>query len=221
MVGDLKLNDMEKVTPAMYIDMIREHLAQHDVSFAFFEETPEARRGEATVTMMDVQSQVNRLYLAADAVVLPSLNEVLPMVLCEAMAFSRPVVSTSIDAIPEAVTHGDNGFLVAPGDEGVPALAEHIEALSEDAALAVRMGSAGRERVLRQFSLDVMGRAYRAVVDEIVCGGVSPLVAAAPTHAMATAGSAQAAAHTALLDAAPSASMAHATASGMPLTKAA
>ena len=42
--------------------------------------------------------------MAADVVVVASLNEVLPLVICESMAFERPVVCSNIDAIPEALS---------------------------------------------------------------------------------------------------------------------
>ena len=48
--------------------------------------------------------------MAADVVVVPSLNEVLPLVICEAMAFERPVICSRIDAIPEAVSDNVEGF---------------------------------------------------------------------------------------------------------------
>eukprot|EP00438_Fugacium_kawagutii_P033147 Skav231176 [mRNA] locus=scaffold425:6924:10987:+ [translate_table: standard] len=58
---------------------------------------------------------VLRFYMAADVVLVASLNEVLPLVICESMAFERPVVCSKIDAIPEALTDGVEGYLVPPG----------------------------------------------------------------------------------------------------------
>ena len=86
-----------------------------------------ALSGRAQVTMMDIQSQVLRFYMAADVVVVPSLNEVLPLVICEAMAFQKPVICSRIDAIPEAVTDGVEGLLIPPKDEH--ALADAIYTL--------------------------------------------------------------------------------------------
>ena len=50
---------------------------------------------------------------ACDIVVLPSLNEGLPIVLCEALACGKPVVATKVAGTPELVNK-DVGFLVKP-----------------------------------------------------------------------------------------------------------
>ena len=58
----------------------------------------------------------------ARALVLPSFAEGLPVVIMEAMALRRPVISTYVAGIPELVRPGENGWLVPAGD--VEALAE-------------------------------------------------------------------------------------------------
>lgn len=75
--------------------------------------------------------------------------DVLPTVITEAMAAGRPVVSTTVAGVPELVVDGQTGFLAAPGD--VPAIADAL-ALLADRALRERMGQAGRERFLAQFT---------------------------------------------------------------------
>lgn len=79
---------------------------------------------------------------AADIFVLPSLVEGLPIALMEAMALGVPVVATQINAVPEAVRNGVNGFLVQPGD--AVALAEAFERLADDAPLRIRIGNEAR-----------------------------------------------------------------------------
>lgn len=75
---------------------------------------------------------------------LPSLSEGLPMALLEAMAAGLPVVASSTGGIPEVVTHGVEGFLVAPGD--VDDLTQRLGELLDDPDLAERMGAAARAR---------------------------------------------------------------------------
>src|SRR5260370_40704108 len=53
---------------------------------------------------------------AARALVLPSFAEGLPVVIMEAMALRRPVISTFIAGIPELVKSGEHGWLMPAGD---------------------------------------------------------------------------------------------------------
>ncbi len=48
--------------------------------------------------------------------ILPSHNEGLPISILEAMAYSMPVISTTVGGIPEIVKNGENGVLVTPAD---------------------------------------------------------------------------------------------------------
>lgn len=75
-----------------------------------------------TLTGHQTQEQVRRRLREADIFALHSIidphgaSDMAPTVLMEAMATGRPAVSTRIVAIPEIVTHGENGWLVEPGD---------------------------------------------------------------------------------------------------------
>ena len=98
--------------------------------------------------------QVAHELQAARALVLPSFAEGLPVVLMEAMALGRPVISTFVAGIPELVRPGENGWLVPAGD--IEALADAMRACLEapqDELTA--MGAAGRERVLQRHCADV------------------------------------------------------------------
>ena len=77
----------------------------------------------------------------------------LPTVLMEAMAAGVPCVSTRLAGVPEMVEHGVTGFLVAERDPHT--LAEAIEKLLTDPALAARMGAAGHERAHRLFAQEI------------------------------------------------------------------
>ena len=91
--------------------------------------------------------------LAARALVLPSFAEGLPVVLMEAMALRRPVITTYVAGIPELVQPGENGWLVPAGD--VEALAAALEdVLARPAAELRAMGEAARRRALERHSID-------------------------------------------------------------------
>jgi glycosyltransferase involved in cell wall biosynthesis len=93
-----------------------------------------------------------RLLSEADALVLPSYHEGLPMAILEAMAHGIPVISTWVGGIPEAIEDGREGILIAPGD--VVALAVGIERLLKNPLLRKAMGKAAIEKAASLFAID-------------------------------------------------------------------
>ncbi len=90
--------------------------------------------------------------VAARALVLPSFAEGLPVVLMEAMALGRPVLTSCIAGIPELVLHQQTGWLFAAGD--VDALADALEAcLNTPTEALARMGAQARQRVLERHTI--------------------------------------------------------------------
>ncbi len=68
---------------------------------------------------------------------------------------------TEVGGMPEVVSDGQTGFLVAPSDP--EALASKILFLLENPALSAELGAAGRSRVREHFSRDRMLRDYHAI----------------------------------------------------------
>jgi colanic acid/amylovoran biosynthesis glycosyltransferase len=97
------------------------------------------------------QDHIRELYEAADAFVLASFAEGIPVVLMEAMAMEIACISTAIAGIPELIRNGIDGLLVEPSDE--VGLAAAIEALIGDRVLRRRLGVAGRNRVIERYNL--------------------------------------------------------------------
>jgi colanic acid/amylovoran biosynthesis glycosyltransferase len=96
---------------------------------------------------------VRQEILKARALVLASFAEGLPVVLMEAMALGRPVITTYIAGIPELVTQQDTGWLIPAGD--VQALADAMQAvLSCDDAQLAAIGARARERARARHSID-------------------------------------------------------------------
>lgn len=91
-------------------------------------------------------------YRKASIFVMPSYYETFGISAMEAMAFGLPVVATRAGGLPEVVEDGVTGFVVPPGDS--KAVAEAIIRLLRDQSLRKRMGEAGRQRVLDEFTVD-------------------------------------------------------------------
>lgn len=83
-----------------------------------------------------------RFYNLADVYVHSSSLERFGMTASEAMSCSKPVVTSRVGSLPEAVADGETGFLVPPGDR--QRFAEHIVTLLQNEAPARQLGEAGR-----------------------------------------------------------------------------
>ena len=109
--------------------------------------------GSATITGWISSDDVRREILAARALVLPSFQESLPVVIMEAMALRRPVITTYVAGIPELVRDGDTGWLVPAGSVG--SLADAMAAcLAASPETLGEMGDAARERVIGRHAVD-------------------------------------------------------------------
>jgi glycosyltransferase involved in cell wall biosynthesis len=92
-------------------------------------------------------------FATSHMIVVPSWTEAFPLVIPEAMAAGLPVIATRVGAIPDFVTDGEDGFLVAPRD--APALAERICRLLDDDALHQRISERVQARAPREFAIDI------------------------------------------------------------------
>lgn len=92
------------------------------------------------------------VYKACDVFVSPSLYEVMPTVVIEAMAFAKPVVATNIPGTNEVVRDGKTGILVELGD--IRNLADALITILKDEEMAKRMGKNGRDVVETSFNWD-------------------------------------------------------------------
>jgi len=117
------------------------------------------------------QPTLTALYRACDVFVLPSVTraEAFGMVQLEAMACSKPVISTLLPSgVPWVNRDGETGLVVPPLD--VEALRLALQTLLSDPALRSAMGERGRARVLAEFSLERMvdqtTTLYRSLVEQ-------------------------------------------------------
>ncbi|MVO15976.1 glycosyltransferase [Parasedimentitalea huanghaiensis] len=111
-------------------------------------------QGNITLTGWLSEADVRAQLSAAQALVLPSFAEGLPMVVMEAMAAARPVITTYIAGSPELVLPGETGWLVPAGDSAalVRAMLQLGTAPHDQ---LVTMGQVGRDRVLQRHDSEI------------------------------------------------------------------
>jgi glycosyltransferase involved in cell wall biosynthesis len=106
--------------------------------------------------------QVRSELMAARALVLPSFAEGLPVVIMEAMALGRPVISTYVAGIPELVRDGVEGWMVPAGD--VDAVADAMRGcLAASAETLARMGRDALARVRERHHVDTEAAKLKAL----------------------------------------------------------
>jgi glycosyltransferase involved in cell wall biosynthesis len=126
-----------------------------------------ARLGIAPkVRFLGQLDDVGPLLSAADAVVLPSRWEGLPLILLEAMVRNRAIVASDVGGVPEAIDHGVHGALVPPGNAA--ALADELERFHRRPDRAVRMGRAAGERVRAEYTWQAVVNGFEAVYDDVL-----------------------------------------------------
>jgi colanic acid/amylovoran biosynthesis glycosyltransferase len=106
-----------------------------------------------TVTGWADANQVKEEILKARALILPSFVESLPVVLMEAMALGRPVLSTYVGGIPELVINGETGWLFPAGSEEKLLEAIRICLDTPHEALSA-MGTSARARALKRHNIN-------------------------------------------------------------------
>jgi glycosyltransferase involved in cell wall biosynthesis len=114
-----------------------------------------------------MRKDIAELMQAADAFVMSSLFEGLPLVLIEAHAAGLPIVATRVGGNPEVVRDGITGYLCEPDNSR--ALAQAMRRLrAQDEETRNRMGTAAREHVQRQFSLSSIVPQWERLYSELL-----------------------------------------------------
>ncbi len=111
-------------------------------------------------------AEIGPLLAAADAVVLPSHWEGLPLTLLEALIRGRPVAASAVGGVSEVIEDGVSGRLLPPGD--VAALADVLEAFHRQPESALRLGRGGACRVRESFTWRHVIETFEAVYDEVL-----------------------------------------------------
>jgi glycosyltransferase involved in cell wall biosynthesis len=116
--------------------------------------------------MLDIDTVVAALS-AADLVIHPSVREIFPNAVGEAMSCMRAVIAADAGGTAELLgSDGSTGILVPPND--VVALSNAIRDLLNDPSRRGRIGAAARRRVETEFSVDRMIDGYEAALCEVI-----------------------------------------------------
>lgn len=102
------------------------------------------------------------LFTLADIFVFPTLADCLPLAVLEALAAGRPIITTDVGALPEAVTHGETGLVVPVHNPA--ALADAIRTLATNSELRIKMGHRARAVALQNFDARTN---YQRLVDVV------------------------------------------------------
>jgi glycosyltransferase involved in cell wall biosynthesis len=140
----------------------------------------EAGLGDALRTD-DARADPWRVHAAADAFVMPAVDEPFGLVVAEAMASAKPVIAVRSGALPEIVADGQTGVIVEP--RSPEELARAFVLLSRDLELRKRMGALGRRRAVTLFSDDRLGRDFGEVYARLSSSSGGPVRDVSPLHA--------------------------------------
>ena len=162
------------------LEAVAKARAERHVELVIIGKPKEGSKTEATLRELGLEDVVEfvsgvsderivELYCEAELACVPSLYEGFSLPAIEAMSCSTPLIATTGGALPEVTgTHNDTCFQVPPGDS--EALAAMIMTTLEDAELRVRVGAAGRDRVVNHWSWKHTAvktiDQYRALLDE-------------------------------------------------------
>jgi len=115
------------------------------------------------------QDELYRLWGTFDMYFQPSRYEGLCITAIEAMAVGLPVVASDIDGLSESIVDAETGFLVEQGD--IDGYCDKIQLLGSNPDRREQLGTAGRDRVLAQFSSEAFEREFVAAITESHNGG--------------------------------------------------
>ena len=97
-----------------------------------------------------------------------SNDEGIPNSLIEAMACSKPIISTKVGSITELIENQVNGLLIEPND--LDGLCEAISRLVIDDNLRHRLGEEGRRTIVNQFNIEISAKQYAEIYESLLAG---------------------------------------------------
>ncbi len=108
-------------------------------------------------------------YNLADVYIMPSREiagdtEGFGITYLEANACEKPVIGGASGGVTDAIVEGETGYLVPPTDAGM--IGQRLDALLSDPRLAEKLGRAGRERILREYTWRALAGRLMKIIEE-------------------------------------------------------
>lgn len=114
------------------------------------------------------REQLTKIQQQSDVLLLTSAFEGLPMVVMEMMALGKTIVSTAVNAIPDYIRDGKNGFLI-PNDQIEDKIADDsllaLSILASDRRLLQSMGELNRKEAQEKFSRKTFEQKWKALLE--------------------------------------------------------
>jgi len=117
-----------------------------------------------SVSMLGHRDDMPSVYASFEIMVSASRQEGLPIAILEGMASRRPLIATTVGAVPTVVLNGRTGVVLPP--ENFEALASEIVSLLNDSSRRESLGAAARKLVEEEFSAERMTADYLRVYEE-------------------------------------------------------
>ncbi len=118
------------------------------------------------VEVLGIRRDVPRLLAAADAFLLTSVSEGIPLTVIEAMAAGVPAVATAVGGVCEVIDHGRTGLLAPAGDAAQ--LADCLSRIARDPVQRQSIIDAARSHSRSRFSEEVMFDRYQEIYDSML-----------------------------------------------------
>jgi glycosyltransferase involved in cell wall biosynthesis len=131
---------------------------------------------QGQVRFLGLHREVPALLMRHRIGVLSTHYEGMPLALIEAMAAGCAVVGTAVPGVREVIRDGEDGLLVPEND--AHALADALERLLRDDALAARLGAAAHARATTHFSRERMNADYERLLLDVAAEAAGPTSAA-------------------------------------------
>ena len=125
-----------------------------DYEMNYIRKLEEVIDNDSRISIHPVTADPGDWYRKADVLLLNSLNEVTPLVICEAMLAEVPVITSDIAGIPEMMVNGTHGVIVKSGDDD--AYIDAMHRLAGSFPLRRKLGKAARAHALQKFTLGRM-----------------------------------------------------------------